>query len=297
MPSLRIGVVQMAPELGKVGKNLQKLSKITANLKPGTLDLLCLPEMILTGYTFKCADAIKPFLEKPDQGVTSRYCKELASQLGCHVIAGYPEILANENESHEIEVQDENNHHETGLVGYNSAILYGPNGLCGNYRKTNLFDTDKPWAFPGTGFATFGLGQSLGRVSLGICMDLNPFPGAVWTTDNAPYELAQYVIDENTNLLVVLCAWLDSNKDPDSRWDISTLNYWIARLRPLWKTLETSSPKHSDTIVVMCNRSGVEGETRFAGTSAIFRFSQNAEHPEIIGVMTREQEGVQIWDV
>lgn len=90
-------------------------------------------------------------------------------------------------------------------------------------------------------------------------MDLNPFPGAVWTTEEGPYELAQYVIDENTNLLIVLCAWLDSKKDLDSRWDLSTLNYWLARLRPLWKRPEASSPKHSDTIVVMCNRSGAEG--------------------------------------
>lgn len=35
-------------------------------------------------------------------------------------------------------------------VGANSAVLYGPEGeYVGNYRKTNLYDTDMTWAKPG----------------------------------------------------------------------------------------------------------------------------------------------------
>lgn len=90
-------------------------------------------------------------------------------------------------------------------------------------------------------------------------MDLNPFPPNVWTSIEGPYELAEYVLDQKTTLLVVLCAWLDSRRDLDSLWDVSTLNYWTARLRPLWKKLERRPLEDSETIVVLCNRSGLEG--------------------------------------
>ncbi|GJJ15642.1 hypothetical protein Clacol_009920 [Clathrus columnatus] len=213
--------------------------------------------MILTGYTFDSADSIKPFLEEPGLGVTSRCCKELATRLGCHVIAGYPEKLVGKN--NDSNASEDNANLLKRLVGHNSAVLFNSKGLCGNYRKTNLFDADKPWALPGDGFATFDLGNPLGRISIGICMDLNPAPSAVWTSiDEGPYEIAEYTLDQDTNLLVILCAWLDSGKSLDSRWDISTMNYWLMRLYPLWMKLEGRPSKNSETIVVMCNRCGIE---------------------------------------
>ena len=36
------------------------------------------------------------------------------------------------------------------MVGANSAILAGPEGDSIGYRKTNMFETDKTWAKPGT---------------------------------------------------------------------------------------------------------------------------------------------------
>lgn len=82
-------------------------------------------------------------METPGLGVTSQYCKELADRLGCHVIAGYPEKLIDRSE--DIGTVSS----EKGSVGYNSAVLYGPDGFHANYRKTNLFITDKSWAIPG----------------------------------------------------------------------------------------------------------------------------------------------------
>lgn len=127
----------------------------SARLQPGELDLLCLPEMILTGlclennasfslkfivgYAFPSAESIKPYLEKPRIGPTSRFCSDLAKRLCCHVIAGYPETMSCEEKLK-----------AEGSVGYNSAIIYGPDGEWrGDYRKTNLFQTDVTWARKG----------------------------------------------------------------------------------------------------------------------------------------------------
>lgn len=96
----------------------------------------------MLGYAFPSAEAIKPYLEEPRVGPTSRCCSDLAKRLRCHVIAGYPEALdSNEPETSEL------------AIGFNSAIIYGPDGLWrGGYRKTNLFPTDMTWARSGPYF-------------------------------------------------------------------------------------------------------------------------------------------------
>jgi protein N-terminal amidase len=63
------------------------------SLEPGSLDLLVLPEMCLSGYMFNSATAILPYLEPPRIGPTSLLARSLARRLRCHVVAGYPEAL------------------------------------------------------------------------------------------------------------------------------------------------------------------------------------------------------------
>lgn len=90
-------------------------------------------------------------------------------------------------------------------------------------------------------------------------MDLNPFPPREWTLSNGPYELASYCLEESktgkerTNVLVLLNAWLDSQSEPNERWDLATLGYWQARLQPLW---EEDNSHLGETIVAICNRTG-----------------------------------------
>lgn len=165
----------------------------------------------------------------------------------------------------------------------------------------------------GTGFGLFNLGDPLGRISLGICMDLNPFPPAVWSSREGPYELANFAIDNNTRLLIILCAWLDSKAHPEEPWDKETVNYWLARLLPLWKRINEQQVEQ-DTVVVICNRAGADGglyylrirpslpltllqDMLFAGTSSIFRLSQAKDVPEILGLMRRDEEGIRVLAV
>ena len=89
----------------------------------------------------------------------------------------------------------------------------------------------------GTGFAVFKLPHPLHTMALGICMDLNVQPPAKWTEDG-PYELADFCLERRANVLVLLNAWLDSGRDPHEPKDRQTLNYWAARLEPLWARSE-----------------------------------------------------------
>lgn len=148
-------------------------------------------------------------------------------------------------------------------------------------------------------------------------MDLNPQPPAEWTSAAGPYELADHCVKHKSKLLVLLNAWLDPTvADPDAAQDDndsegqddaakedegdgsddeepewSTLNYWSARLRPLWRSngrrrgsnetiysddsAETENDEYEEavedeeieeeapheTIVVACNRTGKENGT------------------------------------
>ncbi|KAJ7464693.1 carbon-nitrogen hydrolase [Mycena galericulata] len=196
--SPRIAIVQFQPKIGQVQANMAKARELCRGILPRSVDLVCLPEMVFSGYNFESAAAIDPYLEPSKIGPTSRFCAELASRLKCYVVAGYPERL--EPSEVELYLTETGNH----AVGANSAALYGPEGQwVGAYRKTNLFWTDKTWAKPGTGFATFSLPPPLRTVSLGICMDLNAMPPHSWTIETGPYELADYCLTEKTNVLVL----------------------------------------------------------------------------------------------
>lgn len=119
--------------------------------------------------------------------------------------------------------------------------------------------------FPvGSGFVTFSLPPPLHNVTLAICMDLNPFPPTDWKLETGPYELADYCQSQETDLLVLLNAWLDPDHEPDDEPSWSTLQYWAARLYPLWRgrndTEIEGNARSCDkaTAVVICNRSGDE---------------------------------------
>lgn len=73
-------------------------------------------------------------------------CAEISQRLRCYVFAGYPERIVSETDAEGIIPPDMSEV----LLGANSAMLYGPDGECiGNYRKTNLFATDRTWAKAG----------------------------------------------------------------------------------------------------------------------------------------------------
>ena len=98
----------------------------------------------------------------------------------------------------------------------------------------------------GTGFATYSLPHPLHTMALGICMDLNAQPPADWTIEDGPYELADHCIETKANILLILNAWLDSGMiDADKDWQ--TLNYWAARLRPLWARTEALAREEDES--------------------------------------------------
>ena len=111
------------------------------------------------------------------------------------------------------------------------------------------------YTLPGTGFVTFQLPRPIGRLTLGICMDLNP------AGDWSQYELANYCLSQNTDTLLLCNAWLDSEENGEDDTDLHTVKYWTARLRPLWdydNGHAHNADANRDVTVILCNRTGTE---------------------------------------
>ncbi|KAJ3837858.1 carbon-nitrogen hydrolase [Lentinula raphanica] len=309
--ALRIALVQYSPKLGEVEDNMERVEELCSRIEPGSVDLVCFPEMALSGYVFHSPTEISPYLEIPQEGPTSRMCERLARRVGCFVVAGYPERLVL-NTTTDIGVA------AADRPGANSAIVYGPKGeFIGNYQKTNLWVTDKSWARPGpTCFASFTLPKPIGTLVLGICMDLNAHPPADWQSVEAPYEFGEYAAKKISEgeaargVAVLVNAWLDSGvwnleeeeETKEKAVDWTTVKFWINRLRPLWdfksekdRGRGLGGAENKETIVVICNRTGVERGKYLV--APILKFRQCSGGPRLVGIMSRQEEGVSVWEV
>ena len=150
---MRIGIYQLQPVFGDTESNLKKIEN---KLKAGGFDLVVLPELCTTGYQFVSREEALSLCEPVPDGPATRAWTECCRKTGCYLVAGLGE--------------------RDGDVCYNSAVLVGPDGFIGKYRKTHLFYEEKKWFAPGdTGFRVWNAGPA--RLGLMICFDWR-FPEA-----------------------------------------------------------------------------------------------------------------------
>ncbi|KFY55809.1 hypothetical protein V496_06893 [Pseudogymnoascus sp. VKM F-4515 (FW-2607)] len=252
---MRIGCLQFAAQVGQVDHNIDLADSILAKAAPHSLDLLVLPELAFTGYNFKSLHAIAPFLEPTASGTSTVWARDTAHKLNCTVVVGYPETV------------DVSAKWPTSPEYYNAAVAVSPSGATlANYRKTFLYYTDETWALEGPDSFFHGEFEGLGDVVMGICMDLNPYKfEAAWTD----WEFAYHILHVEARLVIVSMAWSTREEeatyvlDPEEP-DMATLAYWVARLEPLVRR-----EQEGEIIVVLANRTGVEGDTVYVGTSTV----------------------------
>ncbi|KAK9770424.1 putative CN hydrolase domain-containing protein [Seiridium cardinale] len=276
---MRIACLQFAPQVGDVNNNLNRADAVLSRANPDDLDLLVLPELAFSGYNFKSLSDISPFLEPTGAGITSLWARTTALKYNCVVAAGYPEKV------------DVSRQWPTSPEYYNSVIVVNQEGeTTGNYRKSHLYYTDETWALEGSGFYK-GYIPGVGRVAMGICMDLNPYRfEAPWSA----FEFAFHALDVAANVVVLSMAWLTREdarhfsrtpKEPD----METMTYWIKRLEPLIRA-ETDE----EIIVIFANRTGTEEEAVYAGTSAVI----GIQHGEVsvYGLLGRGEKELLVVD-
>jgi len=155
---MRVAVAQIEPRLGENDSNLETcLARLEQAVAAGA-ELLVLPECAIPGYMFDSAEEALPFAEEIP-GPSTQALVDACRRLGAHVVCGLLE--------------------RDGDLLYNSAVLVGPDGLVGSYRKTHLpfLGVDR-FTAPGDELPVYD--TPLGRIGLEICYDLR-FPEATRT--------------------------------------------------------------------------------------------------------------------
>ncbi|KAK3994725.1 carbon-nitrogen hydrolase [Cladorrhinum sp. PSN332] len=280
---MRIACLQFAPQVGHVSNNISRADQIISEADPGdlqNLDLLVLPEMAFSGYNFKSLEEIMPYLEPSASGISADWARAMARKYDCVVGVGYPEVVREKNE-------------QEMSKNYNSLVFIGKDGeVAANYRKSFLYYTDSTWALEGSGFYQGKLGD-LGKVAMGICMDINPYKfEAPWDA----CEFGSHVRKIRANLAVVSMAWLTfADREiftlVPERPDLETLQYWVRRLEPV---IRTDDDNNEEIIVVFANRCGIEDEVLYAGTSTVLGI-QNGQ-VNVYGILGRGEEKLLVVD-
>ena len=173
---MKAGFYQFDPVFGKKDENLDK---VLSALQDTAADLIVLPEFFATGYQFISQNEVAGLSEKIPGGQTTELLSALSVKKGCYIVAGLPERAAD--------------------TFYNSAVITGPRGFVGAYRKTHLYFEEKLYFRPGdTGFRVWN--TELGVLGIMICFD--------WFFPESMRELALMgaeIVAHPSNLVLPYC--------------------------------------------------------------------------------------------
>lgn len=125
---MKVGVYQFAPAFGDVSGNTSRAAEALSRVEA---DLIVLPELFNTGYLFESEDEVSRLSEEIPDGTTTRALVRLAGERNLGIVAGLAEFDSQQGRY------------------YNSAVVVGPQGYLGKYRKIHLFYKEKVWFTPG----------------------------------------------------------------------------------------------------------------------------------------------------
>lgn len=148
--AVTVAVVQMEPRFGETDDNVARSIGFIEEAAGKGAQLVVLPELCNTGYVFQSRAEARSLAEEIPDGPSTKAWMEAAARLGLHIVAGITE-RAGENL-------------------FNSAVIVGPSGLIGRYRKMHLWGDEALYFAPGDlGFPVFD--TPLGRIGCHICYD------------------------------------------------------------------------------------------------------------------------------
>jgi predicted amidohydrolase len=214
---VKVAVAQMNPKLERNAENRARVLAMFHEAVSEGGRLIVFPECAISGYGFSDLATARTFAE-PIPGPTTEALASVCEETGAFGVVGVLERV--------------------GDVVYNSAVLSGPEGLVGVYRKAHLpyLGVDR-FVTPGdTGFLVWE--TPLGRVGLVICYDLR-FPEAMRALALA-----------GADIIALPTNWPDGSQNAPQ---------FVTRTRAL----------ENRVFVLACNRCGEESDFWFFGHSQI----------------------------
>lgn len=151
---IKIALAQISCKRGDKAENTRKIEREVMEAKQQGAELVIFPELSVTGYTMR--DQIYELAETIP-GHSTTVIEELAKRTGTYIVFGMPELSE-----------------KTQATIYNTAVLVGPDGFIGKYRKmylpTHSVFEEKRYFRPG--YQTPVFETELGKIGLIICYDI-----------------------------------------------------------------------------------------------------------------------------
>ena len=224
---VRVAVVQFDPQVGTQNRqsNLDTSLSLALQAVNNGANLIVLPELANTGYLFSNRQEAFQHAEPIPDGPSLRAWMDFARDRQVYLVAGLAE--------------------REGMQLFDTAVLLGPDGLIGKYRKAHLWNKEKLWFSPGNlGFPVFE--TPIGRIGLLICWD-------IWFPE-VPRILTQQGAD-------IICS----------------LNNWVWTPPPLFDEagkcmasyLTMTAAHVNNVFIAAANRIGEEYGGRYLGCSLI----------------------------
>ena len=232
---MRVGYIQFNPVFGEKDTNFHQVQKLLKNVHA---DLLVLPELFATGYTFISHSESRDFAEETGEETTI-FLQNIAKDTGAVIVAGLP-----------LKKQD--------LV-YNAAIIVNDHEVLETYEKIHLFNKEKLWFSPGEeGFKVFEIGSW--KLGVMICWD--------WIFPESCRTLALMgadIVAHPTNLVLPYCQKAMTTRCIENHIFAITANRYGIEERGVdkfefggqsqitnpWGEVLSSSPKAEDFVEVI----------------------------------------------
>ncbi|MHC5352960.1 nitrilase-related carbon-nitrogen hydrolase [Myroides sp. LJL115] len=148
---ITVAAVDFVPAWGSVQTNISNLVQAVEKVAQQGVDFAVFPETAQSGYLFTDSEELAPFLDTIP-GKTTDAILPLLKKYNMYMSVGIAEKDAQTN------------------IPYNSAVLMGPEGIIGTYRKIGLNSQDRKVFGPGnTGINVFD--TPIGKIALLICYD------------------------------------------------------------------------------------------------------------------------------
>ena len=172
---MKIGYIQFFPSFGEKEENFHKIEKLSKGL---SADLIVLPELFATGYTFVSKNEAKNLAETTNEE-TFEFMEQLSLEKNAVVVGGFVE--------------------RKGKKIYNSSMVVFKDKLIGTYQKLHLFNKEKLWFSPGESkLRVFEINNM--KIGVMICFD--------WIFPEAARSLALQgaeIIAHPSNLVLPYC--------------------------------------------------------------------------------------------
>lgn len=147
---VRVACIQMEPVVGEKERNVSHTLSLIGKAADNGAKLVVLPELCNSGYMFATREEAFKLAEEIPTGPTAQAWMEIAASRDLYIVAGIAE--------------------RDGDSLYNAAVVIGPTGYIGTFRKVHLWNEENLYFEPGNlGFPVFH--TPIGRIGAMICYD------------------------------------------------------------------------------------------------------------------------------